>query len=97
MFGARASARIRHAQADGKSIHCSSGCFRNVSDLIALAKSAPEKLTMASAGVGNLTHLAGELFMSMTGTRFVHVPYKGAGQVITDLLGGQVSLYFSLP
>lgn len=68
---------------------------RNVGDLIALAKATPEKITMASAGVGNLTHLAGELFMSMTGARFVHVPYKGGGPAITDLLGGQVSLYFS--
>ncbi len=68
---------------------------RNVEDLIALAKSAPGKITMASAGVGNLTHLAGELFMSLTGTRFVHVPYKGGGPAITDLLGAQVSLYFS--
>ena len=68
---------------------------RNVSDLIALARSAPGKITMASAGIGNLTHLAGELFMSLTGTRFVHVPYKGAGPAISELLGGQVSLYFS--
>jgi tripartite-type tricarboxylate transporter receptor subunit TctC len=68
---------------------------RNVEDLIALAKAAPGKITMASAGVGNLTHLAGELFMSMTGARFVHVPYKGGGPAITELLGGQVSVYFS--
>ena len=68
---------------------------RNLDELIALGKSAPGKITMASAGVGNLTHLAGELFMSMTGARFVHVPYKGGGQAITDLLGGQVSVYFS--
>ena len=67
----------------------------SVSDLIAFAKSSPGKLTMASAGVGNVTHLAGELFMSLTGTRFVHVPYKGGGPAITELLGGQVSLYFS--
>jgi tripartite-type tricarboxylate transporter receptor subunit TctC len=42
-----------------------------------------------------MAHLSGELFMSMTGTRFVHVPYKGGGPAITELLGGQVSLYFS--
>jgi tripartite-type tricarboxylate transporter receptor subunit TctC len=68
---------------------------KNVSELIVLAKASPGKLTMASAGVGNVTHLAGELFMSLTGTRFVHVPYKGGGPAITELLGGQVSLYFS--
>ena len=68
---------------------------RTLEELIALGKSAPGKLTMASAGVGNLTHLAGELFTSMTGARFTHVPYKGGGQAITDLLGGQVTLYFS--
>lgn len=68
---------------------------RNVNELIALAKASPGKLTMASAGVGNMAHLCGELFMSMTGVRFVHVPYKGGGPAITELLGGQVSLYFS--
>ena len=68
---------------------------RNVNELIALAKASPGKLTMASAGVGNMAHLSGELFMSLTGTRFVHVPYKGGGPAITELLGGQVSLYFS--
>jgi len=68
---------------------------RSVSDLIALAKASPGKLTMASAGIGNMAHLLGELFMSMTGTRFVHVPYKGGGAAITDLMGGQVALYFS--
>jgi tripartite-type tricarboxylate transporter receptor subunit TctC len=50
---------------------------------------------MASAGIGNMAHLSGELFMSLTGTRFVHVPYKGGGPAMTELLGGQVSLYFS--
>ncbi len=68
---------------------------RNVNDLIALAKASPGKLTMASAGVGNMAHLSGELFMSLTGTRFVHVPYKGGGPAMTELLGGQVALYFS--
>ena len=68
---------------------------RNISELIALAKASPGKLTMASAGVGNMAHLLGELFMSVTGTRFVHVPYKGGGPAMTELLGGQVSLYFS--
>jgi tripartite-type tricarboxylate transporter receptor subunit TctC len=68
---------------------------RNVNELVTLAKSSPGKITMASAGMGNVTHLAGELFTSLTGARFVHVPYKGGGPAITELLGGQVSLYFS--
>ena len=68
---------------------------RTVSELVALAKASPGKLTMASAGMGNMAHLCGELFMSLTGTRFVHVPYKGGGPAITELIGGQVSLYFS--
>jgi tripartite-type tricarboxylate transporter receptor subunit TctC len=68
---------------------------RTVKELIALAKASPGKLTMASAGMGNMAHLSGELFMSLTGTRFVHVPYKGGGPAITELVGGQVALYFS--
>ena len=68
---------------------------RNVTELIALAKASPGKFAMASAGVGNMAHLSGELFMSLTGTRFVHVPYKGGGPAMTELLGGQVALYFS--
>jgi tripartite-type tricarboxylate transporter receptor subunit TctC len=68
---------------------------RSVSELVALAKSTPGKITMASAGIGNMGHLTGELFMSLTGTRFVHVPYKGGGPAMTELLGGQVSIYFS--
>lgn len=68
---------------------------QNVKELIALAKASPETLTMASAGIGNMAHLCGELFMSMTGARFTHVPYKGGGPAITELLAGQVALYFS--
>ena len=68
---------------------------QNVKELIALAKASPGKLTMASAGIGNMAHLCGELFMSMTGARFTHVPYKGGGPAITELLAGQVALYFS--
>src|SRR5690606_22271023 len=68
---------------------------RSVGELITLAKSAPGKYTMASAGIGNMAHLTGELFMAMTGTRFLHVPYKGGGPAITELLAGQVAIYFS--
>ena len=65
---------------------------RNVNELIAIAKASPGKLTMASAGVGNMAHLTGELFMSMTGTRFVHVPYKGGGQAVQETIAGQVPI-----
>ena len=54
----------------------------------------PGKINMASAGVGTSTHLSGALFMLMTGTELVHVPYRGASPALTDLLGGQVQVYF---
>lgn len=66
----------------------------SVRELIAQAKAAPEKFTMASPGVGSGSHLAGELFMHMSGAKFRHVPYKGSGQAISDLLGGHVQLGF---
>jgi tripartite-type tricarboxylate transporter receptor subunit TctC len=62
----------------------------SVQDLIARAKAAPGKVTMASAGAGTTNHFAIELFASMTGTRPLHVPYKGSGPALTELLGGQV-------
>ena len=65
-----------------------------IPELIAYAKANPGKINMASAGVGNTTHVAGELFMMLTGTRFTHVPYRGGAPAVTDLLGGQVQLYF---
>ena len=68
---------------------------RTVKDLIALAQAKPGQLNFASAGVGTPPHLAGELFNSMTGTQMVHVPYKGGGPALTDLLAGQVGIYFS--
>jgi tripartite-type tricarboxylate transporter receptor subunit TctC len=67
---------------------------RSVQQLIALAKAKPDQLTYASVGVGSGTHLAGELFKSMTGTRMIHVPYKGSGPSIIDLVGGQVAMTF---
>ena len=68
---------------------------RNVRELIALARSAPGKLNYASVGQGSPNHLGMELFKSMTNTDIVHVPYKGAGPAITDLLGAQVQLMFN--
>src|SRR5262249_17516907 len=61
---------------------------------IAYAKVNPRKLNMASAGTGNGTHLAGELFKVMAGIDMVHVPYRSGGPALTDLLGGQMQVMF---
>ena len=67
---------------------------KTVAELIALAKAEPGKLTMASGGPGSANHLVGEYFQTITGTRFTHVPYKGAGPAGVDLIGGQVNILF---
>lgn len=67
---------------------------RSVRELIAYAKAHPGKLNYASAGIGTTQHLAGELFKIKTGVNIVHVPYKGGGPAVTDLLGGQVQMMF---
>jgi tripartite-type tricarboxylate transporter receptor subunit TctC len=67
----------------------------NLSELIALAKKEPDKYTYASAGVGSGIHLGAELFAYMGGIKLVHVPYKGTGPALTDLLGAHVTMYFS--
>jgi tripartite-type tricarboxylate transporter receptor subunit TctC len=67
---------------------------RTIKDLIAEAQARPGELTYASAGNGTSIHLAGELFRSMTGTDIVHVPYRGSGPAVSDLLGGQVDMMF---
>jgi tripartite-type tricarboxylate transporter receptor subunit TctC len=64
-------------------------------EFIAYAKANPGKLSMASAGNGTAPHLSGELFKMMTGVEIIHVPYRGGGPALTDLLGGQVQLLFS--
>ncbi len=63
-------------------------------EFIAYAKANPHKITMASAGNGASSHLAGELFMLMTGIDMVHVPYRGSPPALTDLMGGQVQVMF---
>jgi tripartite-type tricarboxylate transporter receptor subunit TctC len=68
---------------------------KNIKELIALAKAQPGKLNYASAGNGVANHLAGELFKQMTGTDIVHVPYKGAPQAVTDVLGGHMNMMFN--
>jgi len=65
----------------------------NVKELIALAKTKP--LNYGSSGVGGTGHLAGELFNSMAGTKMTHIPYKGGGPAMIDLVGGQVQLVFA--
>ena len=71
---------------------------RSVQDLIGLAKGSPDGLLFASSGNASAPHLAGEAFKVATGTRLAHVPYKGSGPALTDLIGGQVQLMFdSLP
>jgi tripartite-type tricarboxylate transporter receptor subunit TctC len=67
---------------------------KSVKELIALARTRPGQLNYASAGSGNATHLAGELFKSLARVNLVHVPYKGSGPALTDLIGGQVQLMF---
>jgi len=65
---------------------------KTVPEFITHAKANPGKLNMASAGIGTPSHLAGELFKMMTGVNLVHVPYRGAGPALVDLLGGQVQV-----
>ncbi len=67
---------------------------RTVKEFIALAKSRPGKITMGSSGAGTTNHLSGELFQSATGTRFIHIPYKGSGPGLIDLMGGQIDIFF---
>ena len=68
---------------------------RTVKELVALAKARPGELVYGTPGVGTSPHLAGELFQSVTGTKLLHVPYKGNPEALTDLMGGQLSIVFS--
>ena len=67
---------------------------KSVSEFIAHAKANPGKLSMASGGTGTASHMAGELFKMMAGVDMIHVPYRGGGPALTDLLAGQVQVYF---
>ena len=69
--------------------------LRTVGELIALARAKPGQLTFASSGTGNATHLTFELFKSTAGIDIVHVPYKGGGPAMADLVGGQVAFSFA--
>ena len=68
---------------------------KTVPEFIAYAKDNPGKLNMASSGLGSTSHVAGELFKMMTAVNVIHVPYRGSPPALTDLLGGQVQLYFA--
>jgi tripartite-type tricarboxylate transporter receptor subunit TctC len=68
---------------------------KTVPELIAYAKASPGKISMASPGIGSGPHVAGELFKMMAGVDMVHVPYRGGGPALTDLLGGQVQVMFA--
>jgi tripartite-type tricarboxylate transporter receptor subunit TctC len=68
---------------------------KSVSELVALAKAKPGVLNFASVGTGTSPHLGGELFQSLTGTKIVHVPYKGTAPAMTDLISGQVQMMFT--
>ena len=67
---------------------------KSVEELVVLAKSKPGVLTYASSGVGSTQHLAGALFNQISGTQMTHIPYKGSGQAVVDLVAGQVNVNF---
>ena len=69
----------------------------NLQEFIALAKSKPGQLNFATSGVGANTHLSAELFNGMAGTKMNHIPYKGSGVLVTDLISGRVELSFQVP
>ncbi|MEI8153950.1 MAG: tripartite tricarboxylate transporter substrate binding protein [Hyphomicrobiales bacterium] len=68
---------------------------KTVPEFIAYAKANPDKINFASGGTGSPTHMVGELFKMMTGIKMVHLPYRGAGPALIDLLGGQVEVMFA--
>ena len=68
---------------------------KSVAELVSYARAQPAKLAYASAGSGSSTHLGAELFNSMAGIQMTHVPYKGGGQAVIDVMSGQVQMYFS--
>src|SRR5437763_1799087 len=69
--------------------------FRSVEDVITISKREPDKWSYGTSGVGGPHHLSGEYFKNMTGARLLHVPYKGGGPAMTDLMGGQIPMLFS--
>ncbi|MBN8986739.1 MAG: tripartite tricarboxylate transporter substrate binding protein [Rhizobiales bacterium] len=85
--------RVPNVMTVGKAVEA-----KTLPEFIAYAKANPGKVNMASAGTGTSTHLSGELFMVMADVKMQHVPYRGAGPAVSDMLGGQVQLIFdSMP
>ena len=84
---------LTHSTASMLVVHPSVGA-KNVKELIALAKAKPGTLTFASAGNGSSSHLSGEMFKSIAGIDITHVPYKGTGPAMADLLTGRISMMF---
>ena len=70
---------------------------KSIPELVALAKAKPGTLTYGSSGQGSLQHLSGALLGSLTGANFLHVPYKGGGPALADVLGGQITMVFATP
>jgi len=69
--------------------------YKSLADLISAAKAKPGQVTFATTGNGTVGHLTGELLQRMAGVKFIHVPYKGAGQAFPDLLGGRVDFFLA--
>jgi tripartite-type tricarboxylate transporter receptor subunit TctC len=69
--------------------------FRNVADVVTMSKREPNKWSYGTSGVGGPHHLSGEYFKSVTGASLLHVPYKGGGPAMTELMGGQIPIMFS--
>jgi tripartite-type tricarboxylate transporter receptor subunit TctC len=69
--------------------------FNSMADVVALSKKEPNKWSYGTSGVGGPHHLSGEYFKNVTGAQLLHVPYKGGGPAMTDLMGGQVPMLFS--
>ena len=70
---------------------------KNIPEYVGLAKTRPGSLEFASSGIGSIPHLAGELLNEQAGVKIVHVPYKGGGSVMSDLLGGQIASFYASP
>ncbi len=71
--------------------------YKTLADLVGAARAKPGAVSMASAGNGTVGHLTGEMFGKRAGVKFLHIPYKGAGPAVTDLMGGQVDFFFTTP
>lgn len=70
--------------------------FRSLEDLVRAAKSEPGRVTVASAGVGSFPHVFAEVFSSLVGVQLTHIPYRGGGPAMNDILSGQVDLFFEV-